>query len=64
MPPMLAMLMIVPRPFGIIALAATCVVTSMARTLTANVRSQSAGSISINGAIFKMPALLTRMSSP
>ena len=61
---MLAMLMIVPRPLGIIALAASWIVTSIARTLTAKVRSQSAGSISSSGAIFKMPALLTRISMP
>ncbi len=65
MPPIDAMLTIEPGwPAAIIDFATTCVVTSIERTLTSNVASQSSTVISSSGAMRRMPALLTRMSTP
>jgi hypothetical protein len=67
---MLAMLTIVPpRPSpvdaaAIMARAATWVVSSIALTLTSNIRSHSSTVMSSSGAKRRMPALLTRTSTP
>src|SRR3954454_21754362 len=61
---MLAMLTMRPRRWANMAGASTWVVSSIERTLTSNMASQSSTLMSSRGTLAKMPALLTQMSHP